>query len=94
MDVESTNARGGADLNFFSLVLADQCPSDGRANGNLTVLRFRLVIAEDLIYPRIARVTIGERHRGTEYNLLAGKLGNVYDLGPRDFVFDLPDLQI
>ena len=93
-NIKSADARGGVDLNFVSLAFADQGASDGRAYGNLAVLRFRLMIADDLVYHLVARITISEGHRCAEHHFVPGEFGNLDHLSASDFVLDLTDLQV
>src|SRR3989338_4115536 len=91
---QSADSGGSADLDLVSLGLADQSTGNGRANGDLAVFRLRLVVTHNLIYDLFAGIAIGQRHRGAKYNFIAGKLGDLDDLGPRQPVLDLPYLDI
>src|SRR5215208_372738 len=88
------NARGSANLNFISLALADQSARDGRTDRDLTVLRLRLMIADDFVYHLVPGIAIRQTDGRSKKNLVAGQLGNINHLGPGNLVFHLADLHI
>ncbi len=51
-------ARRGVDLDFITLSLADQRPSDGRADGHEPVFNVSLVLSDELIAHLLVRVQI------------------------------------
>src|ERR1041384_5549851 len=93
-DFKRTYSGRGLDLDVVSLGLADQRACDRRADGDLPVLRLSLMITDDLIYHLVAGITIDQRNRGPEYNLIPGQFGNIDDLRAGELVFEFANLKV
>ena len=52
------------------------------------------MVADNLIYHLVARITISQGHRGAEDDFLSGQFRNIDHLGARELIFHFTDLHI